>query len=394
VNRSPRASSRSKAGRNRDRNGSLEKEECASEKKKGKETESPRSAKRRLEKAISSSKAGEKNIVSSNSCDINGILGGKNEKKVEGDSMQSPKSSSNGMNFVNFISSFKRKESRSPPHGEKSPTPNAVEGVVDKGVQEALQRHNLGSVVSTLLLGSTVEQTSSLPSPTGKTKKIPKKKIRSAEKQRSRDAVSIEAELAELVSRSQGTAGDLTEAKEELAPLRLPVFEESNLASLATTSGKGDHIESLRSQVKKMKKHTKQKIFDIKMHTEEGILDLEHSSAQKKATLVEKLKSIGADADPTVGVKYLRTKKVGKLHEEGKSLRNEIKQLEHGISEESTLTANLITESLEIQHNTREVLGRIARAERQHEIYTNSVRALQSTHTSLSSLLEEGRDNV
>jgi hypothetical protein len=394
-NGSPKTRSRSKAATNRPKNDSIEKEDWASDKKKENDVDSPRSAKRKLDKAslLTADKTKEKKVETKNA-----TVASRKEKKTESNSMHSsPKSTATGMNFANFISTFRRKESKSPSPRDKSPRPKKAESVVDKDVQEALKRHNIGSVVTNLVLGSPIEQTGDMGSPNAKSKKTVKKKIRPADKQKSRETVDIEAELAELVSRGKET-DDLVKLRNS-APLTKQVAVPSQLgeADVIAPTAKSHHdnnIESLRSHVKKMKKHTKQKIFEIKMQTEEDILNMENSSGHKKAALVEKLKSIGADADPTAGVKYLRTKKVGKLHEEGKSLRKEIKQLENDICEEAALTTNLIAESLEIQKNTQDVLGLIARAERQHAIYTNTVKALQTTHSSLSSLLDEGQAKV
>ena len=389
-NSSPKTRSRSKTATTRPKNDSIEKEDWTSDKKKGKDIGSPRSAKRKLDKAslVTADKAKEKKVETKNA-----TVASKKEKKTESSLMQSPpKSSAAGMNFANFISTFRRKESKSPSPGEKSPRPKKVEAVVDKDVQEALKRHNLGSVVTNLVLGSPVEQTGSMGSPNAKSRKSLKKKIRSTDKQKSRETVDIEAELAELVSRGKEIDDRIKTTGTSPLTMQTPVHSQLGEADVIAPTAKShqdNNIESLRSHVKKMKKHTKQKIFDIKMQTEEDILNMENTSGHKKAALVEKLKSIGADTDPTAGVKYLRTKKVGKLHEEGKSLRKEIKQLENGICEEATLTTNLISESLEIQKNTQDVLGLIARAERQHAIYTNTVKALQTTHSSLSSLLDE-----
>jgi hypothetical protein len=104
-------------------------------------------------------------------------------------------------------------------------------------------------------------------------------------------------------------------------------------------------------------------------------------------SLLSKLESLGVQSDPAEGIKYLRSNKVAKLHEEGKQLRKEIKRLEEEKLEQISLTNQLITESVDIQRQTTEIVSKIARAELQNMKHASAMNALRLAHSSTSTLL-------
>jgi hypothetical protein len=265
----------------------------------------------------------------------------------------------------------------------------SIESQLDLDIREALQRHNLGSTVSTLVLGSPL-------SCNERSKKSVKKRNR-VEKQKNSDDFPckippglIESEDETCLDPSTSdifiTSNGITEPADE------PFIAVAQMPSHGANSDRhsdqsSTDMEKLRLEVKQTRKSTKQKILDLRSETEEEILNMEHQLEHQKMSLLSKLESLGVQSDPAEGIKYLRSNKVAKLHEEGKQLRKEIKRLEEEKLEQISLTNQLITESVDIQRQTTEIVSKIARAELQNMKHASAMNALRLAHSSTSTLL-------
>jgi hypothetical protein len=280
----------------------------------------------------------------------------------------------------------------------KSPRRISISGV-DDGIQEALMRHQLSPVISNAVLG--IDLIESPPAFDFKESKDSKRKSRN-------DSQVPEMEISpgvEVVPKTTDTENVQEQDTNDAAKHRSLKTEATNLFQLPTTpyleedsiatpgaaideeAGSSTSLDHMRLHVSRMKKNVKKKIFDLKLRTVKEVLELEQIKDRQKESLVRKLESIGATTDPTEGIKFLCSIKVAALHSEGKDLRKEIKELEQVISEQVTLTNNLIKESLEIQKKTSVIVTEIRDAEFHKARYTSAVEALRGVHKSMSSLL-------
>ncbi|KAL3912576.1 MAG: hypothetical protein SGILL_006827, partial [Bacillariaceae sp.] len=285
------------------------------------------------------------------------------------------------------------KNGRAVSKGSKSKSSKTVspklKSKLDKDIAEALQRHNLGSAVSTLMLGSPVPS-----SPSSKSKKDTKKRTR-LEKQRSRRGLTNDVALSLIATKEDTNTAlpspseddmELKRTRELSAKASIPEIKE-----LLPTANNGNDdklpstdIEMLMLQVKRTKKETKQKIFAVRSQTEEEILNMEHELEHRKAELLQKLISLNVESNPAEGIKYLSSIKVAGLHEKGKRTREEIKKLEEAISDQVSLTNFLIEDSVDVQKKTTKVVSEISRVELRNTKYTTAMNALRLAHSSVS----------
>jgi hypothetical protein len=262
-----------------------------------------------------------------------------------------------------------------------------------------LQRHNLGSVVSSLVLGS---PTDSLK---GKSKKDAKQQHgRSLEKRPQDSTIKCALDRVEAKGKRVDMVVPFRE-KNLTVPVSIKMIglsesnvDDSNLDSTreetivvaenGCDSDTGD-IQTRRSEMKRTKKQIKQQIANIATQTDMDLVKMEQDYAQKRIAWCQKLKSLRSLSDPAECIKYLGTCKVAQLQEEGKCLREEMTQWEKHILEETTLMNRLIRESLSIQSMTRELMSDINRAECDHVRYSSTLISLQEAICSLSKLQEE-----
>ncbi|KAG7356437.1 hypothetical protein IV203_001123 [Nitzschia inconspicua] len=281
------------------------------------------------------------------------------------------------------------KHAMASPTGSKKRSPKVPSGrTVDKDIEEALQRHNLGSAVSNYILGSAIS------TPNLKSKKDFKKSKRQLEKRRSTlEGLATNIPLA-TKERHIGNLNDTaTEISRSLSTygsnhsheMRSAVEGNDNIGDKFCES----KIERLRLEVKRKKKQMKQQISEMRSQTEEDILNMEKDFEYEKIALGQMLESFGDDSNPAERLKYLCSSKVARLHEEGKSLRKQIELLQSDVASEFALTSELVRESLDIQTKTKELIAEISRVELENARHASSVNALRIIHKSLSTLLED-----
>ena len=259
---------------------------------------------------------------------------------------------------------------------------------IDRDIQEALQRHNLGSAVSTLVLGS------AFSSPSEKSKKDAKKRRR-MENQKKRDVLPSDIAFALIENEGDTSHERFGDSPVASKSIKKQTKEQSPSLEIQQLETENDNdksladIEKLRLQVRRARKSATQRMSELRSRTEEEILTMEHEMKQQKAMLVQKLESLGVKSDPAKGVKYLCSTKVAKLHEEGKQLRKEMKKIEDEKIEQVSLTNQLISESVDIQRQTGELVTKISQTEMQNSKHAMTLNALRLAHSSISSVLDE-----